>query len=154
MRTVTRTWTTKTGKTVTRTYTYDTPGKKRGGKSLLLVGKNGRQYKDRISESLASITDPGMRSQARVVIKQAIKNKEKLSIRKLTSILADTKEEKFLINMGYTRESFREDYGFDASEFIKDENWIIEDDKKVFTYGGIIYDLIFDYTDQMLIRRA
>ena len=154
MRKVTRTWTSKrTGKTVTKTYTYDTPAKKRGGKSLLLVGKNGNQYSDRVKELLNNIDDPGMRSQARTIIKNAIADKERLSIRSLTSKLAETKEEKFLINMGYTRESFEKEYGFSFDTFMNPDNWTIMDDKKVFVNNGVIYDIVQDYTDRVLVRR-
>lgn len=154
MRKVTRTWTNKrTGKTVTKTYTYDTPAKKRGGKSLLLVGKNGNIYSDRVKELLNNIDDPGIRSQARTIINNSVQDKEKLSIRSLTSKLAETKEEKFLINMGYTREQFEHEYGFSFDTFMDPNNWVIEDDKKVFVYDGVIYDVTQDYTNKVLLRR-
>lgn len=129
------------------------PYGKRRDKSGTLVGIDGRQYHQKIKDVLDSIKDPGARIQAKTIIKNAHEDKERLTLRSLQSKMAFAREEKFLINAGYTRASFEEEFGFSFEDFEDEDNWFVDvDDKKRFTMNGIVYDLVFDYSGKVLKR--
>lgn len=129
------------------------PYGKRRDKSGTLVGKDGRQYHEKIKQVLDSIKDPGARIQAKTIIKNAKEDKERLTMRSLQSKMAFAREEKFLINAGYTRASFEEEFGFSFDDFEDEDNWFIDvDGKKRFTMNGVVYELFFDYSGQVLRR--
>ena len=67
-------------------------------------------------------------------------------------MLSESKAEKFLINAGYTRKEFEEEYGFSFEDFIDDDNWVEIDGKSQFYFNGSIYSLIFDYSGKVLKR--
>lgn len=118
-----------------------------------MVGTDGRQYHQKIEAVLASIKDPGARIQAKTIIKNAHEDKEQLTMRSLQSKMAFAKEEKFLINAGYTRESFEAEFGITFEDFEDESNWIIDPEgKKRFTMDGKVYELVFDYSGQILRR--
>lgn len=125
---------------------------KRRDRSGTLIGKDGRCYHQKIEEFLSNIRDPAERIQAKVIINNANKNKEKLTIRSVRSMLSESKAEKFLINAGYTRKEFEEEYGFSFEDFIDDDNWVEIDGKSQFYFNGSIYSLIFDYSGKVLKR--
>lgn len=130
------------------------PYGKRRDKSGVLVGKDGRQYHQKIEQLLSSIKDPGAKIQAKTIIKNAHEDKERLTMRSLQSKMAFAKEEKFLINAGYTRAAFEEEFGFSFEEFEDPDNWFEDvDDKKRFRYNGVVYELVFDYSGQILRRQ-
>lgn len=129
------------------------PYGKRRDKSGVLVGKDGRQYHQKIKAVLDSIKDPGAKIQAKTIIKNAIEDKSRLTLRSLQSKMAFAREEKFLINAGYTRESFEKEFGITFEEFEDPDNWITGlDDKKKFVHNGKTYELVFDYSGQILKR--
>lgn len=125
----------------------------RRDKSTTLVGRDGRQYRDKIKAFLDSIDDLGAKSQVRAMIAEAKRNKEKLTIRSVQSKLSWSNEEKFLINAGYTREQFFREYGFTFEDFEDEDNWVKDaDDKSHFVWNGVAYDLVFDYSGRVLRR--
>lgn len=128
------------------------PYGKRRDKSGTLIGKDGRRYKDKIDEFMSHISDPAEKIQAKVAIANAHKYKEKLTIRSLRSKLAESKAEKFLINAGYTRKEFENEYGFSFDEFTDEDNWVEIDGSRKFIRNGTVYSLIFDYSGQVLKR--
>lgn len=129
------------------------PYGKRRDKSGVLVGSDGRQYHQKIEDVLSSIRDPGARIQAKTIIKNAHEDKERLTMRSLQSKMAFAKEEKFLINAGYTRESFEAEFGITFEDFEDESNWIIDPEgKKRFSMNGMVYELVFDYSGQILRR--
>lgn len=128
------------------------PYGKRRDKSGTLIGKDGRRYQNKIDEFMSYISDPGDRIQAKVAIAKAHEHKERLTIRSLRSKLAKSKAEKFLINTGYTRKEFEQEYGFSFDEFIDEDNWVEIDGKRKFVKDGVVYSLIFDYSGQVLKR--
>lgn len=129
------------------------PYGKRRDKSGVLIGSDGRQYHQKIEAVLASIKDPGARIQAKTIIKNAHEDKERLTLRSLQSKMAFAKEEKFLINAGYTREGFEAEFGITFEDFEDESNWIIDPEgKKRFAINGAIYELVFDYSGQVLKR--
>lgn len=126
---------------------------KRRDQSGTLIGSDGRQYHQKIKAVLDSIKDPGARIQAKTIIKNAHEDKEKLTLRSLQSKMAFAKEEKFLINAGYTRASFQEEFGITFEDFENEKNWIEGlDGKKKFVMNGQIFELVFDYSGQVLRR--
>lgn len=131
------------------------PYGKRRDTSGTLVGKDGRQYHDKIKAVLDAIRDPGARIQAKTIIKNAHDNKERLTLRSLQSKMAFAREEKFLVNAGYTRESFEAEYGFSYEDFEDEDNWVYDEDnkkRKHFVWDGQIYELVFDYSGKILRR--
>ena len=129
------------------------PYGKRRDKSGVLVGSDGRQYHQKIEAVLSSIRDPGARIQAKTIIKNAHEDKERLTMRSLQSKMAFAKEEKFLINAGYTRESFEAEFGITFEDFEDESNWITDPEgKKRFSMNGMVYELVFDYSGQILRR--
>jgi hypothetical protein len=67
--------------------------------------------------------------------------------------MAFAREEKFLINAGYTRASFQQEFGITFEDFENEDNWIEGlDGKKKFVMNGQIYELVFDYSGQVLRR--
>ena len=128
------------------------PYGKRRDKSGTLIGKDGRRYQSKIDDFIPHISDPAEKIQAKVAIANAHKHKARLTIRSLRSKLAESKAEKFLINAGYTRKEFEEEYGFSFDEFIDEDNWAEIDGKRKFVRNGVVYSLIFDYSGQVLKR--
>lgn len=144
---VKRTWfSKKQNKYITKEYEY-TYKQRRGGKSKVLVGKNGKVYKDRINDILNDIQDPATKADARARIKQAIRDKERLTERSLASKIATDKYEKMLINAGYSIESFEEETGINFKDFSNKSNW----NGDTFIFGGKIYTYQFNYEGNILV---
>lgn len=140
----------KTGTWVTKTYTYDYK-KKRAGKSLTLVGKGGKEYKDRIKDVIDSYSDPADKADIRAIVKQSIRDEEKLSIRKLTSKLAMTKYEKMLINAGYSIPEFEKEYGIKFSDWSNPKNWTTDGfGGHFFNTGTKVLQYAFSYDNAIL----
>lgn len=146
VRKVKRTWySKKQNKVITKEYEYNYK-QKRGGKSKVLVGKNGKVYKDRINDVLNGITDPATKADARARIKQAIRDGERLTERSLAAKVATDKYEKMLINAGYSIESFEDETGISFKDFSDRTNW----NGDVFTLGSISYVYKFNYEGNIL----
>lgn len=118
----------KTG--VTKVYEYDRR-KRRGGRSLVIVGENGRvteKYKKRYEALLERIDDPATRADIKALYKRAVQQKEKLTIRSLESKAQDNRIKKLFINAGYTLEEAAESMKTDEYKLFDKSNW----DKNVF----------------------
>ena len=140
----------KLGKTVTKIYEYDASrytGRRK--KSLLVVGKNGRVYQDRLDEILAATTDIGTKEDIKATVKQASRNKEKLSIKSLSSKVSTNKIEKIFINAGYTEEEITKELGISSKDLYDPSNW----KDSTFTHGGKTWDFQFSYTGKVMIER-
>ena len=146
VRKVKRTWySKKQNKVITKEYEYNYK-QKRGGKTKVLVGKNGKVYKDRINDVLNDIKDPATKADARARIKQAIRDGERLTERSLASKVATDKYEKMLINAGYSIESFEEETGISFKDFSDRTNW----NGDIFTLGAVSYVYKFNYEGNIL----
>lgn len=146
VRKVKRTWySKKQNKYVTKEYEY-TYKQKRGGKTKVLVGKNGKVYKDRINDVLNDIKDPATKADARARIKQAIRDGERLTERSLAAKVATDKYEKMLINAGYSIESFEDETGISFKDFSDKSNW----NGDIFTLGAVSYVYKFNYEGNIL----
>lgn len=144
---VKRTWfSKKQNKYVTKEYSYAYK-QKRGGKTRVLVGKNGKVYKDRINEVLNDITDPATKADARARIKQAIRDGEKLTERSLAAKVSTDKYEKMLINAGYSIESFEDETGISFKDFSNRANW----NGDTFIFGDKSYTYQFNYEGNILV---
>lgn len=121
----------KLGKMVERTYTYEkkyiTRGKRRGGRNLNLVDKNGKVHKDRLKEYLSHIEDPADRIKVTEEVYNRSFHKRKLTIRGMTSKLTASKKddrEYLFINAGYnTIEEAADEIGVSVDELLSDKNW-------------------------------
>lgn len=146
VRKVKRTWySKKQNKVITKEYEYNYK-QKRGGKTKVLVGKNGKVYKDRINDVLNDIKDPATKADARARIKQAIRDGERLTERSLAAKVATDKYEKMLINAGYSIESFEDETGISFKDFSDKTNW----NGDVFTLGAVSYVYKFNYEGNIL----
>lgn len=135
----------KQGKYITKEYTYSYK-QRRGGKTKVLVGKNGKVYKDRINDVLNDIKDPATKADARARIKQAIRDSERLTERSLAAKISTDKYEKMLINAGYSVESFEAETGISFKDFSDKANW----NGDVFTLGATTYIYKFNYEGNIL----
>lgn len=125
----------------------------RRDKSMTLIGKDGRRMHKNIEAVLSAITDPGARAQAKTYIKNAHEDKERLTLRSLEAKMAFSRERKFLINAGFTEESFQEEYGFTYSDFEDEDNWVVDaEGRRRFVWKDKVYDLRFDYSGRILER--
>lgn len=144
----------KLGKEVIKTYKYDyskyvrNSGYKKRGKGLLLVGKKGRIYEDRLKALKASYEDITDIATIDKEIAYAIKHEEKITDKYLRSRLAKDKYMKMFINAGYTLEQAASELGVVEEELFNESNWeggtftSPRNDKKFtfqFTYYGSVW---------------
>lgn len=140
----------KLGKMITKTYEYDMSrytGRRK--KSLLIVGKNGRIYEDRLKTVLAETDDIATKQDIKAIVKQSVRRNEKLSIKSLLSKASSNKIEKMFINAGYTEAEIIEELGVTAEDLYNEENW----QNSTFNFGGKAYDFVFSYVGKVLIAR-
>lgn len=111
-------------------------------KSQLLVGKNGRVYKDRIEKFFSKLDDADS-YEAGVRIAYAREHNIQLSEKTLTSMLKNTKIETFLSNLGRTAEELAEELGNGAkvADIYNEDNW----KDGYFYFKGRKYEVNFDY---------
>lgn len=122
---VKRTWfSKKLNKYVTKSYTYDVNRyiKRRSGKSLLLVGKNGRVYKDRINNFKQQF-DESDRAIIDAQIDYYQSHGIKISERTLMSKLTENRYAKMFINAGYTLEEAAKELDVQEAELFDEKNW-------------------------------
>ena len=151
-----RTWWSKSqGKYITRVYEYETvktggrvTTKSRSRRSKLIVGKNG-VYQDRLEELLTATSDPAMRAEIKAKVREAVRKKEKMTIKSLLSKISESKIEKAFINAGYTEKEILDELGVPRDVLFNEENWSGSE----FSYGGAVYDFVFTYTGSVLVRR-
>ena len=145
---VKRTWySKKQNKYITKEYEYKYT-QRRGGKTKVLVGKNGKVYKDRINEILNDINDPATKADAKARIKQAIRDGDRLTERSLAAKISTDKYEKMLINAGYSIESFEEETGITFADFSNKANW----NGDIFMLGTLSYLYQFNYEGNILTK--
>ena len=125
LKTVTRKWySKKLGQYVTKTYTYDVSKyvKKRAGKSLLLVGKNGKLYKERIKEFKEQF-DEYDKAIIDAQIDYYQSHGKKISERTMVSKLTENRYAKMFINAGYTLEEAASELDVEEAELFNPDNW-------------------------------
>ena len=140
----------KLDKTVTKTYEYDVSrytGRRK--KSLLIVGKNGRIYEDRLKTVLAETDDIATKQDIKAIVKQSVRRNEKLSIKSLLSKASSNKIEKMFINAGYTEAEIIDELGVTAEDLYNEANW----QNSTFNFGGKSYDFVFSYVGKVLIAK-
>ena len=117
-RTITRSWTKKSGEVVTKTYEYEV----KGVKSKLLVNATGKVYKKRLEEFLKKYSGADAYD-AEALIDFYSEHKKRLSEQTLRSKLAENKYEKMFINVGRSAEELAQELGTTVEELTNDENW-------------------------------
>lgn len=157
----------KLGTYVTKEYTYG-QGKSRRG--LTLVGKSGRLNHKNIDKFVQSIDNNTLLNDAEKVtlknelnalIKVRHENGKKLT----TTGFYGWKEEKeinrLLTNAGYTAEELASEIGVTEEDILDAANWKKARDsegneigQKYFEFDGVIYDIQFNYTSSILVKRG
>lgn len=149
-RVVVRTWfSKKTGKYVTRTYTYAHKSKK----GLTLVDKRGRILKhniERFEESIRNNTnyDEAYKRMLLADLKATVKQRKK-DTRKLTTSGFMGKQEqnaivRFLANAGYSVEEFADEINVDIDDVLDEDNW----SDGIFKVGNRSFKFNWTYTGQ------
>lgn len=127
MKTVTRTYYSKrAGNFVTKTYTYDKKySPKKGGKSLLIVNKQGKIFKDRLAKLLDSIDDPADKADIIATVEQFKASHKNTSLRtkSLISMIEENRYKKMFINAGYTLEEAATEIGTTEKDLFDAKNW-------------------------------
>jgi hypothetical protein len=151
-RTVKRTWTTKSGITKTKTFTYTGKGKSRRG--LTLVGKNGRLNKKNVEKfkneinadnSLTAAEKRGLIADLNIITKQRVKDKSKLTTTGFYGELASTKISTLLANAGYSIEEAAEELGITEADILESKNWRGD----ILTVGAASWAVKFTYTGSL-----
>lgn len=122
--------------------------KKRTGRDLLLVGSNGKKYQDRIDKLLNNIQNPATKFQVQAKINAFANNKEKLTERSLLARVERDKAKRLLVNLGYTKDEFEQQYGINFADFSNPNNWSGD----IVTINGVSYQLIWGYYNPVLKR--
>lgn len=152
-----RTWWNKSKQEfVTKEYEYSVTKKQgkvttsviRSRRSKLIVGKNGI-YEDRLNALLETTDDFAVKAEIKAKAKEAVRKGEKLSTKSLLSKVAESKIEKMFINAGYTEPEILAELGIDRDDLYNEENW----KGSTFNYQGAVYDFVFSYTGNVLVRR-
>lgn len=152
--TVIRTWTTKSGITKTKTYTYGV-GKSRRGKVLVsksgkLNKKNIKAFKDEINSS-TKYTEAEKRSliaDLNIMLKQRQKSNRRLTTTGFVGELESEAVSRMLSNAGYSIEEAATELGVSEADLLDAKNW--KDD--VFTIGSVAYQFKFNYTGSVFDR--
>lgn len=124
MKTITRTYKNKYG--ITTTYTYDSNlyGKQstKTRNADILITKAGKVYADRLADfyDQLSISD---RAEAMHIVRRLRAEGERVTGRRVTSIMATDQREKMLINAGYTVAQGVRMLGVSELEYFDDANW-------------------------------
>ena len=151
-RKITRTWTTKSGITKTKTYTYAGRGKSRRG--LTLVGKNGKinkknveKFKDEIrnDNSLTTAEKQGFIADLNIMTKQRAGEGRKLTTTGFYGELSSSRINRLLANAGYSVEEAAMELGINEADILNAANWSGD----VFSYGGKNWSVKFTYTGSL-----
>lgn len=155
MRKVTRTWTTKSGITRTKTYTYSGSGKSRRGRTLVskrgvLNKKNIEQFKNEIraDNSLTPAEKQGLIADINIMTKQRAKENRKLTTTGFYGELQSTKITRLLANAGYSSEEAAMELGISEYDILNPANW----NGDIFNFGGVSYTVKFTYTGSLFTR--
>lgn len=146
--TVTRTWTTKSGITRTKTYTYGV-GKSRRGKVLVsksgtLNKKNIQAFKDEINSSkrYTAAEKRALIADLNIIIKQRQKSNRKLTTTGFVGEIEDKAISRMFANAGYSAEEAAKELGVSEADILDKRNWSGE----TFTLGPVAYQFKFNYT--------
>ena len=134
MRRVTRTWKTKAGKTVTRTYTYKYKKSRRG---TVYVNAKGQKNKRNIQNYIDNINNSNMtEAEKRTAINEFMaevnkrkKNKERFTSNGWAGMQEKDARKRMFANAGYDIDDeddladLLDEYGIDEAEFRDDKNW-------------------------------
>lgn len=164
MRKVTRTYFSKRlGKIVTKTYTYG-EGKSRRG--LTLVGKDGKitpnskknvlKFKESIDNNpfLTRAEKITLKNKLDALIKVRHDSGKKLTTTGFYGWMEEDKVNRLLVNAGYTAEELADEVGVDVEDILNPDNWKTPDKGNTyFQLGDTIYDIKFNYTSSILVRR-
>lgn len=146
--TVKRTWTTKSGITKTKSYTYGV-GKSRRGKVLVsksgtLNKKNIQAFKDEINNSkkYSAAEKRALIADLNIIIKQRQKSNRKLTTTGFVGEIEDKAISRMFANAGYSAEEAARELGVTEAEILDKRNWSGE----TFTLGSVAYQFKFNYT--------
>lgn len=151
---VTRTYKTKSGKLVTKTYTYGGDKykyKHKSTKGKVLVNSRGVINKKNIEKLKEEImNDPNLtNAEKRAALKDIDvyvftrhQNKQKLTTTGFAGIEANDDITRMFANAGYTVEDAADLIGVDPDELLDEDNWVDGD----FIYNGHTYRFNFNYT--------
>lgn len=128
----------KQGKYITKTYEYK---RDKAKKSLLLIGKHGKIYKERLDNFLSNLSEMD-KYEALVHIDYAKDKNMQLSERKLKAMLSDNKIDRMLINLGRSAEDLATEIGVSAEDIYNEKNW----KGGQFISGDNAYEVDFTYT--------
>lgn len=142
-RTVTRSWTKKSGEVVTKTYEYEF----RGVKSKLLVNATGKVYKNRLKEFLKEYRGADAYD-VEALIDFYSEHKKRLSEQALRSKLAENKYEKMFINVGRSAEELAQELGTTVEELTDENNW----EGSTLRVNGSEYLFEFRYSGDVLTK--
>ena len=150
----TRRWVTKSGEVRVKTYEYDKVYKpKRGGRTKLLVSKRGGKYtvitKNKEAAINAIMNDNSLSLDEKITtknallaqIKDAIYENRKLTVRSAESMMAVTKVEKFIINLGYEVGDLAEELKVSETDLLNPNNW----SNDTFSVSGKSWKFKFKY---------
>lgn len=151
-RKVTRTWTTKSGITKTKTYTYKGTGKSRRGKTLVsksgkVNNKNIDAFKKEIiaNTSYSESERRALLADLNIIIKQRSKSGKKLTTTGFLGELSSDTITRMLVNAGYSPEEAAADIGVDVADLLDQSNW----NNDVFTLGSLVYRFEYSYTGNL-----
>lgn len=154
-RKITRTWTTKSGITKTRTYTYKGVGKSRRGKTLVsksgkINKKNLEQFKNEIDASTEynDAEKRALKADLNIIIKQRVKSGKKLTTTGFLGELSNDSITRMLVNAGYSPEEAARDLDVDISDLLNVKNW----NNDIFTVGSLTYQFQYSYTGSLFTR--
>lgn len=142
-RTVTRSWTKKSGEVVTKTYEYAV----KGVKSRLLVNAAGKVYKNRLKEFLEAYSGTDAYD-VKAYIDFYSEHKKRLSEQTLRSRLAENKYEKMFINVGRSAEELAQELGTTVEELTDESNW----EGSTLRVNGSEYLFEFRYSGDVLTK--
>lgn len=156
-------WVNKNGEATIRTYQYKDYKKKSGRakRSKLLVGKNGRigeNNKKNLEKYFAEIdANPEFSQAEKISLKNMMKAKindakkegKSLSIKSAESQIAKTKQEKYIINLGYEADDLARELNIDVEDLLDPKNW----DNDTLTVGGIAWQFRFNYEGDAYVRQ-
>lgn len=154
-RKVTRTWTTKSGITKTKTYTYKGAGKSRRGKTLVSKsGKINKKNLDQFRNEIDASTEyndaekRALKADLNIIIKQRVKSGKKLTTTGFLGELSNDAITRMLVNAGYSPEEAARDLGVDVSELLDTKNW----NNDIFMFGTLAYQFQYSYTGSLFTQ--
>ena len=120
----------KLNKTITKTYTYKASKYAKGVRSTkrseILITKSGKVHKEKLDEFLSGLSFTLQNEAKKYIAKY---KGERITTRRLQSLLSGDQREKMLINAGFTLEEGLKELGVTEEQYFNDKNW----DGSIFT---------------------